>query len=67
MVLELQNYKKIKRMSLDEMARFISSHMKWCDKCPARKEMWTNCNKESDCFWTIRTWLGRQADIEENK
>lgn len=55
----MNNYKKIKRMSLDEMARFISGHMKWCDKCVAKDI--ANCNKSEDCFWTTRTWLMQKS------
>ena len=50
----MTNYKKIKRMSLDKMAKFISGLLTDCTKRPQRK---ANCNKSSDCLFTIRCWL----------
>jgi len=54
----MNNYKKIKRMSLDEMAKFISGLITLCDTCPQKK---ANCNKESDCLFTIRCWLSEKT------
>lgn len=54
----MNNYKKIKRMSLDEMAKFICGLITDCTKCPQSK---ANCNKQSDCFLTMRCWLSEQV------
>ena len=54
----MNNYKKIKRMSLDRMAEFISDLLTDCTKCPQKK---VNCNKSSDHLFTIRCWLSEEA------
>ena len=54
----MKNYKKIKRMSLTEMAQFISEHTN-CGKCPAIAI--ANCNKTSDCVMTLKTWLSQEV------
>lgn len=54
----MNNYKKIKRMPLDEMAKFISDLLTDCTKCPQSK---INCNKPSDCFFTIKCWLSEKV------
>lgn len=57
----MNNYKKIKRMSLDEMAEFISGLLTDCTKCPQKRAY---CNKPGDHLWTIRCWLSEQAKKE---
>ena len=54
----MNNYKKIKRMSLDQMAGFISGLLTDCTRCPQKK---ANCNKSSDHLVTIRCWLSEEA------
>lgn len=65
----MNNYKKIKRSSVDEMAKFLSGLLTDCTKCPARKEHPSKvyCNKASDCSWTIGWWLSQQAKIDKEQ
>ena len=62
----MKNYKKIKRMSVDEMTKFLSGLLTDCTKCPARTEhpSKVHCNKASDHAWAIRWWLLEDAKEE---
>ena len=56
----MNNFEKIKNMTLDEMAEWIINiEPLHCRNCPANKI----CFGEMDCKRTIRQWL--QAESEE--
>ena len=61
----MNNYEKIKAMSIDEMAKFLPMEGEYCEVCifrysPLCKEKTENM----DCTRTIKQWLELESEQE---
>ena len=53
-------YSKIKKLSIDEMAGFLSWYFA-CDRCPAKKD---GCSDDySFCMDAIKEWLNQEGQL----
>ena len=61
----MNNFEKIKQMSIDEMAIFLANHVA-CEYCPMQK----NCIAKNGCDELFKQWLLSEvsnAPIEEDE
>lgn len=57
----MNNYEKIKNMSIEEMAKFIYDYFS-CEYCP----MHTRCEyNEEDCMYKSMDWLQQEVSNEQ--
>lgn len=58
----MNNYEKIKQMSLDEMAEYYATHLpKCCWMCTGMKN---GCLREISCVSGIKQWLQEESEEE---
>ena len=56
----MNNYERIKNMSIDEMAELLNNQE--CETCCAYADS-INCNGDNDCFTGIKQWL--ESEVRE--
>lgn len=56
----MNNYKKIKSMTIEEMAEFLSNNE--CEQCCVFSDIVCEGNPNSDCFVGIKQWLEKEAE-----
>ena len=59
----MNNYEKIKAMSIEEMAKFIPIAGDYCEVCNFRcSPLCTEETEDMDCTRTIKKWLEAESE-----
>lgn len=58
----MNNFEKIKQMTVDEMAMFFFANKNCCNSCVAKFE---KCSTKQDCKNNIKKWL--ESDITNDR
>ena len=59
----MNNYQRIKSMTLDEMAKFLQIEGEYCEVCIFRySPLCTEKTEDMDCTRTIKKWLQQESE-----
>lgn len=60
----MNNFERIKNMSIDEMAKYYATHLpKCCHMCTGMK---SGCLREVSCISGIKSWLESKSEVEND-
>ena len=64
----MNNYNKIKNMTLDEMAKFLPIEGEYCEVCVFRRSnLCTEETEDMDCTRTIKKWLQQESEGQDER
>lgn len=59
----MNNFERIKNMSIDEMAKFLPIAGEYCEVCIFRYSLLcTEVTKDMDCTRTVKKWLESEEE-----